>query len=57
MTLFVVPPSIGGSPVDGSSALDGADYISVRQSLSASAVYGNSGADSLLIGGNATAHL
>ena len=45
----------GGSPVDGASALDGADYITVVGSLSSSAIYGNSGADSLLIGGNATA--
>ena len=40
---------------NGASALDGADYISVAGSLSASALYGNSGADSLLIGSNATA--
>ena len=40
---------------NGGSALDGADYISVAGSLSSSAVYGNSGADSLLIGSNVTA--
>ena len=45
----------GGSPLNGGSALDGNDYISVVGSLSASAMYGNSGADSLLIGGNSTA--
>ena len=44
----------GGDPANGASPIDGADYVSVA-SASASAVYGNSGADSLFIGGNATA--
>ena len=44
----------GGDPSDGASPIDGADYVSVASS-SASALYGNSGADSLFIGGNATA--
>ena len=44
----------GGSPSNGASELDGADYISVAGSLSSSAIYGNSGADSLFVGSNAT---
>ena len=43
----------GGDPSNGGSPIDGADYVSVA-SASASAVYGNSGADSIFIGGNAT---
>ena len=44
----------GGDPSEGGSPIDGADYVSVA-SASASAVYGNSGADSLFVGGSATA--
>ena len=42
----------GGDLSEGGSPIDGADYVSVA---SASAVYGNSGADSLFVGGSATA--
>ena len=45
----------GGTPVNGGSALDGADFISVAGSLSSSAIYGNSGADTIRVGNNATA--